>query len=192
MFSLTHIKFVKLAFEIKHFEITYVFEPLERIYIYRFSVASHSVKFILCIILIFSLPYTFKLVFMLSNITKCTYNIVLFLFISQHNFKKIRNNIDNSRESSKKRLMINGNVIVWEHLYQFYQFDQQNPVPVNRYLTVSHFNLTSGLKMRNHLAEQVMNHEMLHIHTLLIILQVRILQDTVRYYFPQDLQKQST
>ena len=126
------------------------------------------------------------------NITKCTYNIVLFLFISQHNFKKIRNNIDNSRESSKKRLMINGNVIVWEHLYQFYQFDQQNPVPVNRYLTVTHFNLTSGLKMCNHLAEQVLNHEMLHIHTLLIILQVRILQDTVRYYFPQDLQKHST
>ena len=59
--------------------------------------------------------------------------------------------------------MLNGHKILWEHLYKFLQFDQQNPVPLNRYLSEAHFSLTSVSKMRNYLADQVLNHEMVRI-----------------------------
>ena len=60
--------------------------------------------------------------------------------------------------------MLNGVKILWDQLYEIYQYDQTvNPVPVNRYLSDSHFKLTSYSKMRNHLADQVLNHEMLRI-----------------------------
>ena len=59
--------------------------------------------------------------------------------------------------------MLNGKNILWDHLYEIYQFDQtRNPVPRNRYLTDNHFKLTSYSKMRNHLADQVLDHEMLN------------------------------
>ena len=80
----------------------------------------------------------------------------------QHNLKRIRNNLEHSRTSSKKPLMLNGKHVLWDQLYEIYQHDQTvNPVPISRYLAGNHCKLTTYSEMRNHLADQVLNNEML-------------------------------
>ena len=86
----------------------------------------------------------------------------------QHNFKKkTRNNLEHSRTSSKKPLMLNGKHILWDQLYEIYQHDQTvNPVPIYMYKQIPYWQslqIDILLKMRNHLADQVLNNEMLSI-----------------------------
>jgi hypothetical protein len=46
--------------------------------------------------------------------------------------------------------------------YDLFLWDQQNALQIHRKLTKEHFNLDSQMKMRNHLAEEVLNIDMLH------------------------------
>ena len=83
-----------------------------------------------------------------------------------HTIKKIRNNISKSGDGafSKRRLKFKKNFIEWTHFKQAYLWDiSTNPFPVHHKLTQEHMFLTSENKMRNHLAEDVLNSEMLHL-----------------------------
>ena len=83
-----------------------------------------------------------------------------------HLMKKIRNNIQKSGPMPfhKRLLTLNGKCIIWEHWYKSYQWDiSTNTLKVYQKLTQEHFLLNSQLKMRNHLAEDVLNKDMLHL-----------------------------
>ncbi|XP_053409240.1 uncharacterized protein LOC128559964 [Mercenaria mercenaria] len=86
-----------------------------------------------------------------------------------HVMKKIRNNLSKSghSQSHKKLLMYNDNCIIWEHWFKSYQWDVTvNSLKVYPQLTQDHFFLNSQLKMRNKLAESVLDENMLHLMQL--------------------------
>ena len=57
--------------------------------------------------------------------------------------------------------------IEWDHLRKAYLWDiSSSSFPVHHKLTQEHIFLTSVNKMRNHLAEEVLNSEMLHLMEL--------------------------
>lgn len=86
-----------------------------------------------------------------------------------HVMKKIRNNISKSGHSKNhKRLLTLGDEhVIWDHWYKAYQWDiTNNTFKVYQQLTQDHFFLNSQLKMRNRLAEDVLNESMLHLMQL--------------------------
>lgn len=83
-----------------------------------------------------------------------------------HVIKKIRNNLSKSGFSSghKRKIKCESSYIIWDHWIRSYNWDiSHNPFPVHRKLTHEHFYLTSESKMRNTLAEDVLDSEMLHV-----------------------------
>ena len=92
------------------------------------------------------------------------YFISLFSYL-QHNLKKIRNNISKSNVKVKPRcLQVNGKTITWEQFKEAYNWDQSNfSLPVHERLSELHFELDSAAKMRNHLAEDVLDRKMLFL-----------------------------
>ena len=108
------------------------------------------------------------------DLMKMTFNNVFDDKLSQicvimdysHVMKKVRNNISKSGTSlsHKRHLQLDSNSILWEHWYKAYQWEvYSNPLKVYQQLTQDHFFLNSQLKMRNRLAEDVMNQDMLHL-----------------------------
>ena len=82
----------------------------------------------------------------------------------QHNFKKLRNNIEKSKPGGKRRLKINGKDVTWGQFTDAFEFDQNfSSLKIHERLTEEHFNLDSCTKMRNHLAEDVLNKKMLFL-----------------------------
>ena len=82
----------------------------------------------------------------------------------KHCLKKIRNSIESSRLANtgrKRKLCKDGNCIVWDHWIQAHNFNQSLGITKHAKLTSDHIYLTNELKMRNHLAEQVLNRDML-------------------------------
>jgi len=84
------------------------------------------------------------------------------IFSLQHNFKKIRNNIEKSNVAEKPRcLTVGGKKILWRHLVDAYKFDQtETSIHIHEKLTEEHFQLNPALRMRNHLAEDVLDKKM--------------------------------
>lgn len=89
------------------------------------------------------------------------------LILLQHNFKKIRNNILKSGvdESSTRHLKVGGNKsILWEHFVNAFNYDQgEHSLSYHNKLTLDHFQLDPASKMRNHLAEDVLDKNMLNL-----------------------------
>lgn len=86
-----------------------------------------------------------------------------------HVEKKIRNTILKSGiEAYCKRHLIYGDKFIeWNHFRKTYLWDiSSSSFPVHHKLTKEHIFLTSVNKMRNHLAEDVLNSEMLHLMEL--------------------------
>jgi hypothetical protein len=86
-----------------------------------------------------------------------------------HVIKKIRNNISKSgtETNCKRYLKLGDHFIEWSHFRQAYLWDiSTHPFPVHHQLSQDHIYLTSEAKMRNHLAEQILNEEMLHLMKL--------------------------
>ncbi|XP_070556918.1 uncharacterized protein [Ptychodera flava] len=87
---------------------------------------------------------------------------MIFIMDPKHNIKKIRNNLEKSRRTGKSVLKYNGHEIVWNHWYNTYTEDQRaNSIVVHERLTEEHFDLNAKSKMRNHLAEDVLDRKML-------------------------------
>ena len=87
----------------------------------------------------------------------------------QHNFKKLRNNLWKSAASQNaKRILCKGTApsrfILWKHLQEAFEWDQSK-ISLKRYqkLTPAHFELNPASLMRNHLANDVLNNEMLNL-----------------------------
>lgn len=83
-----------------------------------------------------------------------------------HVMKKVRNNIIKSglkKTSTRNLTLPNDDVIQWQMWTDCYQWDQQNGLQIHRRLTNEHIFPSQQCKMRNHLAEEVLNCDMLHL-----------------------------
>ena len=91
--------------------------------------------------------------------------------IEQHNIKKIRNNIEKSNKSGKPRcLQIHGKEITWTQFKSAFNCDQKTfSLPLHEKLTMQHFNLDSASKMRNRLAEDVLDTKMLFLMQVIVL-----------------------
>lgn len=110
-----------------------------------------------------------------SNPITCSFrnifsHIKLFFIMDiSHVLKKIKNNISKTGKATccKRHLKIKDKFIEWDHFKEAYLWDiSSNPFPIHQKLTQEHIYLTSENKMRNHLAEDVLNCEMLHLMEL--------------------------
>ncbi|KAK3754215.1 hypothetical protein QZH41_013117 [Actinostola sp. cb2023] len=84
----------------------------------------------------------------------------------KHNFKKIRNNLEKStlKDKSPRQLMLNGNSILFQHWKDAYNWDRnEHSIKVNEHLSDDHFNLTPKSRMRNKLAEDLLDKKMLYL-----------------------------
>ena len=86
----------------------------------------------------------------------------------KHCFKKIRNGIESSKmenQSAKKGryLLLYGQPIVWDHFEAAFAFNTQSGLRIHRHLTKEHVTLTPSIKMRNNLATQVLDKDMLYL-----------------------------
>jgi hypothetical protein len=91
---------------------------------------------------------------------------LFFIMDISHVIKKIRNNISKSGDSQfcKRLLKLDDKYIKWDHFKQAYMWDiSTNPFPIHHRLSQEHIYLSPEGKMRNHLAEEVLNGEMLHL-----------------------------
>ncbi|CAH3123779.1 unnamed protein product, partial [Porites lobata] len=102
--------------------------------------------------------------FVVENIF--TGNPMVFIMDPKHNIKKIRNNILKSNDITKKpRCLQKGNkTITWAQFKAAYDWDQNSfSLPLHEKLTLQHFELDPSSKMRNHLAENVLDSKMLFL-----------------------------
>ena len=93
---------------------------------------------------------------------------VTFIMDYSHNIKKLRNNVYSSRagpgNDSKRLLQKDNKFITWDHWIRAFNWDKlKNPVRVHPKLTNDHLFLSKSAKMRNHLAEDVLDEDMLHL-----------------------------
>lgn len=84
-----------------------------------------------------------------------------------HVLKKIRNNVESSKSQHKTsagRYLVHGSkCITWDHWESCYQFNFQSGFSIHRKLTEEHVKLTPATKMRNSLAIEVLDREMLYL-----------------------------
>ena len=85
----------------------------------------------------------------------------------KHCFKKIRNGVESSREDNKhskgRYLFVEGQPILWDHFEAAYNFNSQCGIRIHQKLTKEHITLTPANKMRNNLATQVLDADMLYL-----------------------------
>ena len=92
----------------------------------------------------------------------------MFACFLQHNIKKIRNNVWKSTETKNSKRILrkgsNGKLILWKHWQLAYQWDQQRiSLKLHHKLTPAHFELTPASLMRNQLAVDVLDEDMLRL-----------------------------
>jgi hypothetical protein len=91
---------------------------------------------------------------------------VIFMMDYSHVVKKIRNNILKSgtkKGCTRNLCLASGENIQWDMFVNCFEWDQNNALQINRYLSHEHIYLNTQNKMRNRLAEDVLNSEMLHL-----------------------------
>ncbi|XP_068735481.1 uncharacterized protein [Montipora capricornis] len=78
---------------------------------------------------------------------------------SMHNFKKIHNNVEKSNKAKKPRcLKFEGKSILWKQWKDAFNWNQSSfSLPLHERLTIAHFELDPASRMRNHLAEDVLD-----------------------------------
>jgi hypothetical protein len=81
-----------------------------------------------------------------------------------HCIKKIRNSIYSSGLHGTRSLeSADGVSILWKFWSEAFEFDRTNPLQCHRKLSHEHIVLDNAAKMRNHLAEQVLDEDMLQL-----------------------------
>lgn len=101
--------------------------------------------------------------FLTSNIyTGCP---MIFIMDPKHNIKKIRNNIYKSNKNGNPRcLKTGGKSITWKQFRSAFDWDQQSfSLPLHEKLSIQHLNLDSASIMRNKLAEDMLDANMLFL-----------------------------
>ena len=103
---------------------------------------------------------------LVTNIFRPSLPKISIIMDYSHVVKKIRNNCCKSglRSVHNRKLFLRSSLSVWDHWVQAFQWDvSENPYPIHRKLTHEHYFPTSESKMRNHLAEDVLDKNMLHL-----------------------------
>ena len=86
----------------------------------------------------------------------------------KHNVKKLRNNVYKSTPKGTRNLTFAHQPIVWKQWIDAFNWDQKtNSLPIHHRLTINHMELGYATKMRNHLAEQVLDRDMLNLMKVL-------------------------
>lgn len=101
-----------------------------------------------------------------ASASPCTFGNVIFMMDFSHVVKKIRNNIIKSgisKKSTRTLTLVSGHTVQWQMFIDTYQWDKSNGLQLHRRLTNEHMFLSNQSKMRNHLAEDVLNSEMLNL-----------------------------
>lgn len=84
-----------------------------------------------------------------------------------HVLKRIRNNIESSKLENQTKpgryLFFNNHPIVWDYWIECFNFNFQNGFGIHKKLTEDHFTLTPVSKMRNQLAIDVLDKNMLFL-----------------------------
>lgn len=89
---------------------------------------------------------------------------VAFIMDYSHSVKKIRNSIIGSLDGGVRYLTNSeGKNITWSMWKEAYAWDCRNVLPLHRKLSAAHFSPSDSEKMRNHLAEEVLNADMLYL-----------------------------
>ncbi|ELU13368.1 hypothetical protein CAPTEDRAFT_194398 [Capitella teleta] len=92
-----------------------------------------------------------------------TQNMV-FIVDPKHTYNKIRNGLFSSGSIRQLTLphLAENSTVLWKHWRAAYQWDtEKNPLPIHWKLTPAHMQPDSSEKMRNHLAEEVLDKNML-------------------------------
>lgn len=95
-------------------------------------------------------------------------NEVYFLMDPSHCFKKIRNNILKSgikKGCTRILTLSSGEEIHWDMWMNAFRWDQTNPIQIHKRLTNEHMFPSQSSKMRNKLAEDALDDEMLNLMT---------------------------
>jgi hypothetical protein len=101
--------------------------------------------------------------FSIRNIWFPEHPPIIFIMDYSHVIKRIRNNILKSGPKSKRELTYH-HPILWEHLINAFNWDRAtNSFPIHHKLNNDHIFLTQESKMRNKLAEVVLDKEMLNL-----------------------------
>lgn len=91
---------------------------------------------------------------------------VAFLMDYSHVVKKTRNNILAScikKGYTRNLKLVSGELIQWQMFQDCYTWDKKNALQIHKRLTNEHLYPSQQSKMRNHLAEEVLDEEMLHL-----------------------------
>jgi hypothetical protein len=116
-----------------------------------------------------------KINFPLKSAKECSYVSVNSVFPDQrvafimdysHCCKKIRNSLLSSVEGkggTRKMESTSGQPIWWKYWEEAYSWDTSSPIQIHKKLTREHVVLDNASKMRNHLAEQVLDTDMLNL-----------------------------
>ena len=94
------------------------------------------------------------------------YKEMVFLMDPSHSFKKIRNKIMKSgirKESTRLLKVPSGREVQWKMWIDAYLWDKQNPIQIHRKLSNDHIFPNNSNKMRNKLAEEVLDGDMLNL-----------------------------
>ena len=98
--------------------------------------------------------------------SECLLTNMVFMIDFSHVIKKIKNNVLKSgiHEKSTRNLVLpSGNLVQWEMFVNCYKWDKSNAFQLHRKLTKEHIFPSNQSKMRNHLAEDVLDSEMLNL-----------------------------
>lgn len=96
----------------------------------------------------------------------CTFLDMIFMMDYSHVIKKIRNNIIKSgisKHCTRNLILDSGRTVQWQMFVDCYQWDKSNALQLHRKLTNEHIFPSNQSKMRNHLAEDVLDTEMLNL-----------------------------
>lgn len=91
---------------------------------------------------------------------------IIFGMDVKHVVKRLRNSVLSSGNGSSKKLQWQGSYILWEHWQQAFDWDlAENPetMRIHHKLTKQHLDPTNPEKMRNHLAEECLDADMLNL-----------------------------
>ena len=105
-----------------------------------------------------------------SHVIDVSKNKFLLSVFMQHNIKKVRNNVEKSSTHGGKRVLTKGGKnIFWSHWKEAYLWDQKsNSCPLHERLKEEHFELTPSSRMRNELAEDVLDKRMLFLMNVIV------------------------
>ena len=81
----------------------------------------------------------------------------------KHTIKKIRNAVLSSGKNQTRLLNLNGRQVTWALWEEAFKWDRSNPIQIHPKLSHAHIALDNAAKMRNHLAEEVLDNNMLDL-----------------------------